>query len=80
MQVVEAIENNPALLAETGLSGRTRAIPVVVPQVNVAAEQYNGIVRLVLRGIPVQLEVNIAVRPRRRGRERQQSKQRLFMS
>lgn len=36
--------------------------PVVVPQVNVAAEQYNGIVRLVMRGIPVQLEVNIAVR------------------
>jgi hypothetical protein len=35
--------------------------PVVVPQVNVAAEQYNGIVRLVMRGIPVQREVNIAV-------------------
>ena len=36
--------------------------PVVTPQVNVSAEQYNGIVRLVMRGIPVQLEVNIAVR------------------
>jgi len=36
--------------------------PVVTPQVNVAAEQYNTIVRLVMRGIPVQLEVNIAVR------------------
>jgi carboxypeptidase Q len=36
--------------------------PVVVPQVNVAAEQYNGIVRQLTRGIPVQLEVNIAVR------------------
>src|SRR5208283_2440401 len=36
--------------------------PVVTPQVNVAAEQYNGIVRLVMRGIPVQLEVNIAAR------------------
>jgi len=36
--------------------------PLVTPQVNVAAEQYNGIVRLVMRGIPVQLEVNIAVR------------------
>jgi len=36
--------------------------PVVVPQVNVAAEQYNEIVRMVTRGIPVQLEVNIAVR------------------
>jgi len=35
---------------------------VVPPQVNVAAEQYNGIVRLVMRGIPVELEVNIAVR------------------
>jgi hypothetical protein len=33
--------------------------PVVMPQVNVAAEQYNGIARLVMRGIPVQLEVNI---------------------
>jgi len=36
--------------------------PVVVPQVSVAAEQYNGIVRLLMRGIPVQVEVNIAVR------------------
>jgi carboxypeptidase Q len=36
--------------------------PVVTPQVNIAAEQYNGIVRLVMRGVPVQLEVNIAVR------------------
>jgi carboxypeptidase Q len=36
--------------------------PVVTPQVNVAAEQYNGIVRQVMRGIPVRLEVNIAVR------------------
>lgn len=36
--------------------------PLVTPQVNVAAEQYNGIVRLVMRGIPVRLEVNIAVR------------------
>lgn len=35
--------------------------PLVTPQVNVAAEQYNGIARLVTRGIPVQLEVNIAV-------------------
>ena len=36
--------------------------PVVTPQVSVAAEQYNGIVRQVTRGIPVQLEVNVAVR------------------
>jgi Zn-dependent M28 family amino/carboxypeptidase len=36
--------------------------PAVTPQVSVAAEQYNGIVRQVTRGIPVQLEVNIAVR------------------
>jgi len=36
--------------------------PVVTPQINVAAEQYNRIVRLVARGIPVQLEVNIATR------------------
>ncbi|HEY6349431.1 MAG TPA: M20/M25/M40 family metallo-hydrolase [Candidatus Angelobacter sp.] len=35
--------------------------PVITPQVNVATEQYNRIVRLVARGIPVQLEVNIAV-------------------
>ena len=35
---------------------------MVTPQANVAAEQYNRIVRLVMRGIPVQLEVNIAVR------------------
>ena len=36
--------------------------PLVTPQANVAAEQYNRIIRLVMRGIPVQLEVNIAVR------------------
>jgi carboxypeptidase Q len=36
--------------------------PVVTPQINVAAEQYNRIVRLVARGIAVQLEVNIAAR------------------
>lgn len=36
--------------------------PVLVPQVNVAAEQYNGIVRMVTRGIPVQMEVDLAVR------------------
>ena len=36
--------------------------PVVTPQVIVAAELYNGIVRQITRGIPVQLEVNIAVR------------------
>jgi hypothetical protein len=36
--------------------------PVVTPQINVAAEQYNRIVRLVVRGILVQLEVNIATR------------------
>jgi hypothetical protein len=36
--------------------------PVVTPQVTVAAEQYNGIVRLLRRGIPVQLEVNITAR------------------
>jgi len=34
----------------------------VTPQVNVAAEQYNGMVRLVMRGIPVQVEMNIAAR------------------
>lgn len=34
--------------------------PAILPQVVVAAEQYNHIVRLVQRGIPVQLEVNIA--------------------
>jgi carboxypeptidase Q len=37
--------------------------PVVTPQANVAAEQYNNrIVRLVARGIAVQLEINIAAR------------------
>jgi carboxypeptidase Q len=36
--------------------------PVVTPQVIVAAEQYNRVVRLVERGIPVELEVNIAAR------------------
>jgi hypothetical protein len=33
--------------------------PVVTPQVNVSAEQYNGIVLQVTRGIPVQLEVRL---------------------
>jgi carboxypeptidase Q len=36
--------------------------PAITPEVNVAAEQYNRIVRLITRGISVQLEVNIAVR------------------
>ncbi|HKW33113.1 MAG TPA: M20/M25/M40 family metallo-hydrolase [Candidatus Acidoferrum sp.] len=36
--------------------------PMVIPQISVAAEQYNRIVRLVARGISVELEVNIAVR------------------
>lgn len=36
--------------------------PRITPQVNVAAEQYNRMVRLVRRGIPVHLEVNIAAR------------------
>jgi carboxypeptidase Q len=36
--------------------------PVVTPQIIVAAEQYNRIVRLVEREVPVELEVNIAAR------------------
>jgi carboxypeptidase Q len=36
--------------------------PAITPQISVAAEQYNSIVRLVTRGIPVQLEVDIATR------------------
>jgi len=36
--------------------------PVVTPQANVAAEQYNRMVWLVARGIPAQLEVNITAR------------------
>jgi len=36
--------------------------PKLIPQVVVAAEQYNRMIRLVGRGIPVHLEVNVAVR------------------
>jgi hypothetical protein len=36
--------------------------PAITPQVVVAAEQYNRMVRLAERGIPVQLEINIAAR------------------
>jgi carboxypeptidase Q len=36
--------------------------PTVVPQVVVAAEQYNRLLRFVARGVPVQLEINIAAR------------------
>jgi carboxypeptidase Q len=36
--------------------------PKVIPQVVVAAEQYNRMVRILGRGIPVQLEVNINAR------------------
>jgi carboxypeptidase Q len=36
--------------------------PKVIPQVVVSAEQYNRIIRVVGRGIPVQLEVNIKAR------------------
>jgi len=36
--------------------------PRILPQVVVAAEQYNRMVRLAGRGVPVQLEINIAAR------------------
>jgi hypothetical protein len=36
--------------------------PQLVPQVVVAAEQYNRLIRLITQNVPVQLEVNIAVR------------------
>jgi Zn-dependent M28 family amino/carboxypeptidase len=36
--------------------------PKVIPQAVVAAEQYNRIVRLVARGVPVKLEININTR------------------
>jgi carboxypeptidase Q len=36
--------------------------PAVLPQASVAAEQYNRIIRLLARGIAVQLEVNIGAR------------------
>jgi hypothetical protein len=36
--------------------------PAVVPQANVAAEQYNRAIRLLARGIAVKLEVNISAR------------------
>jgi hypothetical protein len=36
--------------------------PALVPQVVVAAEQYNRMIRLLARGVPVELEVNIAAR------------------
>jgi carboxypeptidase Q len=36
--------------------------PVVTPQVEVSAEQYNEIVRMAMRGMDVQLEVNLVAR------------------
>lgn len=36
--------------------------PAVVPQVVVAAEQYNRVIRLIARHVPVQLEININTR------------------
>jgi hypothetical protein len=36
--------------------------PKMIPQAVVAAEQYNRMIRLLSRGVPVQLEVNIAAR------------------
>ncbi len=36
--------------------------PVITPQVEVAAEQYNEIVRMAMRGMAVQLEVSLSVR------------------
>jgi carboxypeptidase Q len=36
--------------------------PAVTPQVEVSAEQYNEIVRMAMRGMDVQLEVNLAAR------------------
>src|SRR6185436_8784503 len=34
----------------------------VIPQLGVAAEHYNRLVRMITKGVPVQLEVNIAAR------------------
>ena len=36
--------------------------PLIIPQANVAAEQYNRIVRMLGKGVPVELEVNIQSR------------------
>jgi hypothetical protein len=36
--------------------------PKILPQVVIAAEQYNRIIRLVSRGLPVQLEINVNAR------------------
>jgi carboxypeptidase Q len=36
--------------------------PAILPQVAVSSEQYNRMIRLIARGIPVQLEINLAVR------------------
>lgn len=37
-------------------------VPKILPQVIIAAEQYNRIVRLVSRGLPVQVEINVKAR------------------
>ncbi|MFL6208502.1 MAG: M20/M25/M40 family metallo-hydrolase [Pyrinomonadaceae bacterium] len=49
----------PDLPAEQRTRSWALTKPHVIPQVVVAAEQYNRIFRLVARGLPVQLEVNI---------------------
>lgn len=36
--------------------------PVIIPQIVVAAEQYDRMVRIIARGVPVEMEINIGVR------------------
>jgi carboxypeptidase Q len=41
---------------------RDKEAPAIVPQVVVAVEQYNRMVRSIQKGVPVQMEVNVATR------------------
>jgi carboxypeptidase Q len=56
------VPNPPDVPFNQRVQAWDRSRPAVVPQANVAAEQYNRMIRLLARGIAVELEVNIGVR------------------
>ena len=57
-----AVANPPDVPAEKRAQPWDLSRPEVTPQVVVAAEQYNRMVRLIGRGISVQLELNVSAR------------------
>jgi hypothetical protein len=52
---------DPANPSQRRINAYDEDAPAIIPQVSIAAEQYNRIVRLLKQGIPVKLEMNVDV-------------------